>query len=181
MKKPTTKYFTLIILVFLFAAPGVAAYLFYSHPSWLGSTRTNKGNLLDYPVELASIPKKEKWRVLFWTPQACDTNCLQHLEKLARVRLALGRKLYLVDQVLVADKNTTEQASLEQELKARDFTMQLLSEKDQQQLEQLSKESRIFIMDPDNYLVLSYQADVKPDDIYKDLKLLLTTYETKKG
>jgi len=182
MKKSTNKFYTLVLLIALFAAPGVAAYVFYSHPTWLGNARTNKGNLLTHPVELSSIEKKEKWRIVLWTPASCGTDCLNQLDMLARVRLALGRKLYLVEQILVVDQDhIVEKSTIEKELIARDFMIQVLSVDDKQRLEQLSSESQIFIMDPDNYLVLSYKSDVKPDDIYKDLKLLLTTYETKKG
>ncbi|RUR08362.1 hypothetical protein [Legionella sp. km772] len=180
MKKSISKYYTLLALICLFAAPGIAAYLFYSHPTWLGSARTNKGNLLSQPIELASIAKKDKWRIMLWVPNTCDSSCLKQLDMLARVRLALGRKLYLVDQLLVVDKNSIS-ALMEKELTARDFMVQELSATDKQQLAPFGNEARIFIMDPERYLVLSYQSDVKPDDVYKDLKLLLTTYETKKG
>ncbi len=182
MKKQTTKYYTLILLIFLFAAPGIAAYLFYSHPSWLGTARINKGSFLANPIELSSIEKKEKWRIIFWTPTSCDNNCLSQIDLLARVRLALGRKLYLVEQILVVNKDSLVESSLiENELKNKDFMVHVLSDKDRQALENLSNKAQIFIMDPGNHLVLSYKSGVKPDDVYKDLKLLLTTYETKKG
>lgn len=169
-------------LVLVFAAPGVAAYVFYTHPSWLGSAPTNKGNLLKRAVELGSIEKNEKWRLVLWTPSSCTTSCLQQLDKLARVRLALGRKLYLVEQMLLIDgKPSRINAQAKTNLKNNDVAIQVLSSIDKERLEQLSKTPQIFIMDPENYLILSYQVDVKPEDLYKDLKLLLGTYETKKG
>lgn len=36
-----------------------------------------------------------------------------------------------------------------------------------------------FLADPNNYLILSYSPQVNPDDVYKDLKLLLNTTENK--
>jgi hypothetical protein len=43
----------------------------------------------------------------------------------------------------------------------------------------LSSQSKVYLANPDKYLILSYQSQVDPDDIYKDLKLLLNTTETK--
>lgn len=182
MKQKASKYGILVLLIALFTAPGIAAYLFYSHPHWLGGTRTNKGILLNTPVELTSLAKKQKWRVLFWTPSLCERECLSNIDTLARVRLALGRKLYHVEQMLIVDKeNASSMAAIKPQLKEKDFTIHYLSGQDKQTIEQLSNRPQIFIMDPDNYLVLTYSANTKPQDIYKDLKLLLNNYELKQG
>ena len=180
MKKQLSKYYVVLILLILFTAPGVTAYLFYTHPSWLGSTRINKGVLLPKPVALTSIEGKAKWRLLLWTPGTCEQECLQQLDILARVRLALGRKLYQVEQKLVLGEEQSEQlATIKQELDDKDIQISTLSELDKQQLQQLSSKPKIFIMNPDNYLVLSYKSGVKPNDVYKDLKVLLSATEIK--
>lgn len=176
MNKSISKYYTLLVLVFVFAAPGVAAYLVYTHPSWLGNARTNNGHLISQTTQLTSLEKKDKWRLILWTPTSCSESCLQQLDRLARVRLALGRKLYLVEQMLLVDKNNRKTISdFETELKSKDFKIQVVSVADKQRLDSLTSKSKIFIMDPDNYLVLSYSINANSADIYKDLKLLLTT------
>lgn len=180
MKKQLTKYYVLLLLIIVFAAPGVAAYLFFTHPTWLGSARTNKGVLLSHPVELSSIAGKSKWRLLFWTPSSCEQECLQQIDTLARVRLALGRKLYQVEQQLMMGVEVPEHiAAIQPELKAKDFQISTLSAADKKQLEQLASKPKIYIMNPDNFLVLSYNAGTKPGDIYKDLKTLLNSTEIK--
>jgi hypothetical protein len=181
MKKQKTKFYIVALLISAFAAPGVAAYLFYKNPSWLGSSRTNKGLLLTPAVELTSVKGQSKWRLIYWTPEACEARCLNQLDVLARVRLALGRKLYQVDQQLVLGVNGTVSSTLEQELNTHDVTAVQLSSADEQQVKSLVAEPQIFIMNPDNYLVLSYKSGVNPNDVYKDLKLLLNANETKKG
>ena len=182
MKKLNSRYSILLLLVVLFAAPGIAAYLFYQHPSWLGASRTNKGVLLAPPIALTSVTGQSKWRIIFWTPKACGQECFTQLDVLARVRLALGRKLYQVDQRLLLGKtDSVVNKSLEEALKGKDFKVSPLSATELEQLSRLSSQPRIFIMNPDNYLILSYQAGVNPDDVYKDLKTLLTTVETKNG
>jgi hypothetical protein len=182
MKKQTTnKYYVLTLLICLFAAPGIAAYVFYNHPSWLGGTRVNKGVLLSSPVELTSVAGKTKWRLIFWSPSTCAKACLKQLDILARVRLALGRKFYQVDQQLVLGMDSFLSSAMKKKLEAKDFKVHKLSDMDIVQLKNLSEQPHVFIMDPNNYLVLSYKSGVNPDDIYKDLKLLLNTSEIKKG
>lgn len=179
MKKKTTKYYILSLLILVFAAPGLCAYLFFSHPTWLGESRTNKGSLLTQPVKLSSVQGQEKWRIVYWTPTNCKTACLAQLDVLARVRLALGRKLYQVDQLLVLGKEGQVPTLNDAEaLKVKDFRINQLSARDTQRVKQVSEHSKIFIMNPDNYLILSYKSGVNPDDVYKDLKLLINTTES---
>jgi hypothetical protein len=166
----------------LFVAPGVAAYFFYSHPSWLGASRTNNGTLLTKPVQLSSVTGEHKWRLLFWAPATCDAACFTQLDRLARVRLALGRKLYLVDQMLLLGEEPVPPGFLNRdEIKTKDFKVLSLSAVDQHALMRIPDKPQIFIMNPDNYLVLSYKVGAKPNAIYNDLKLLTSTTEIKQG
>ncbi|CEG58070.1 hypothetical protein [Legionella fallonii] len=182
MKKQVTKYYTLLLLAIMFAAPGVAAYLFYQHPTWLSSTKVNKGTLLTPPVELGSLNAQAKWQIIFWSPGSCEQDCLTQLNVLARVRLALGRKLYLVDQKLIlGDNSASITDKMKKVLREQDFHLTELSKDDRAKLEDLSAESKIFIANPDNFLVMSYRSGVNPDDVYKDIKLLLNTTEKKSG
>lgn len=65
MKTQSNKYYVVLLLIVMFAAPGIAAYVFYQHPSWLGSTRVNKGTLLSPPVVLKGL-EGEKNGVLYF-------------------------------------------------------------------------------------------------------------------
>ncbi len=60
MKKKSNKYYVLLLLIITFAAPGVAAYLFYQHPGWLGMTKVNRGALLNPPVALNQLDSQKK-------------------------------------------------------------------------------------------------------------------------
>jgi len=182
MKKQVPKYSILLILTIMFAAPGVAAYVFYRHPSWLGSTKVNKGTFINPPIVLNALDDHAKWRIVYWSPGECEKKCLQELDTLARLRLALGRKLYQVDQWLIlgeqAQPFSPEVTSL---LKEQDFRVVHLSSAELAQVNVLNDKAQIFLANPDNYLILSYQSPVNPDDVYKDLKLLLNTTESKSG
>lgn len=74
MRKQTSKYYILLLLIVVFVAPGVAAYLFYQHPSWLGSSRINKGTLLNPPVLLNTLEGKSKWRIIFGVLRLVSSN-----------------------------------------------------------------------------------------------------------
>lgn len=180
MKKHTSKYYVLLLLAIMFAAPGIAAYFFYQHPSWLGASRVNKGTLLTSPVALNSFDETAKWRIVLYSPGQCKKDCLEQLNLLARVRLALGRKLYQVDEWLLLDDQSPSLAEeIRPLLKEQDIHVATLSAEEMAKLSALPAKSRIFIANPEHYLILSYKTGANPDDIYKDLKLLLSTTETK--
>lgn len=46
-EKQISKHYILLLLVLIFATPGIAALMFYKHPSWLGTAKINKGTLLN--------------------------------------------------------------------------------------------------------------------------------------
>lgn len=178
MRTKASKYYILVLLVVIFVAPGIAAYLFYQHPSWLGAARVNKGTLLNPPVMLQAFEGKSKWRIIFWSPEACDQVCMKQLDVLARIRLALGRKLYQVDQwLLISDKAPSLSQEQQSLLKEMDFKVAKLSAAEMTTQKALLSEAKVFIADPGNYLILSYASQSNPADVYKDLKLLLNTTE----
>lgn len=182
MKKSVTKYYILLLLALMFAAPGIAAYVFYHHPAWLGVTKVNKGNLLTPALALDVFDKGDKWRLVFLSPNSCEQTCLQQLDILARIRLALGRKLYQVDEwLLLADQTASISEKSVAILKKQDVHFALLTSAQMASLVNLPPEASIFIVNPEGYLILSYRAAVNPDDVYKDLKLLLNTSEHKSG
>lgn len=175
MKLVRRKYYILVLLGLLFAAPGISAYIFYLHPSWLGTVTTNKGRLLNPPILLAHTKLNSKWLLALWSPGACEQNCVAELDKLARIRLALGRHLYKVQPQLLLDANAPPLAApLAQALQEQDIHITRLSQEERKNMSVLKDNLAIFIVNPDAYLVLAYQPNVKPQDIFHDLKQLVT-------
>lgn len=171
-------YVVLLLLALVFMAPGLTAYLYYKHPQWLGTATTNKGELLQPPVLLTAINSNEKWRLLLWNPDDCGVTCLNQLDKLARIRLALGRRLYGVEQWLVlTDGSKALPKSLITSLREQDIHIVHLSKEQRQSLASLKPEARVFIANPNSYLVLSYAPTANSQDIFHDLKQLLSTAE----
>jgi hypothetical protein len=152
----------------------------YKHPGWLSATKVNKGDLLTPPVLLKAFDAKKKWRLVYWTPTSCASACIKQLDTLARVRLALGRRLYQVDQWLILGEHAAPlSAQAKATIKELHFYEGRLSEANTKGA--LFSEAKIFLADPDNYLILSYPSPANPDDVYKDLKLLLNITENKNG
>lgn len=180
----------MLLLAVLFFAPGLAALYFYQNPQLLGGHSTNKGDFLHPPLLMASLVKPPastgitanmpKWSVVLWRPEGCDASCMVQLDQLARVRLALGRRYYEVDEVLLMPATSTSVSSeTKAKLQEQRIAVDSLSPADATTLLAQSPQQRIFIANPQGFLVLSYAVTAESDDVYHDLKQLLMTTQTK--
>jgi hypothetical protein len=158
------------LLLLLFAAPGVIAYLLYLHPEW-SSSRTNHGQFLQPPPVLQQMPQNEKWQLLYWMPQTCTQDCLHRLDELAKLRLALGRRLYSVDLVLASQTALSA---------ASQTTQNLLEEVDAHWAQLSGKEAdilgsqpAIYLVNPQRYVILAYASDQALKDIFQDLQKMV--------
>ncbi|RUR10312.1 hypothetical protein [Legionella septentrionalis] len=175
MKKFRSNYFILLFLALVFLAPGIFAYFFYTHPDWLGGKKTNRGELLNPPQLLAHENKNAKWRLILWSPGTCETACMQQLDKLARSRLALGRRLYEVETWLWLGASAPEiSLAQNQILQDEEIYKRRLKADDKVNL---PPTSLIYLQNPAGYLVMSYETSAKPADIFHDVKRLLNTKE----
>ncbi len=186
----------LMAMVILFAAPGLFAYVFFHHPTWLGGSSTNRGVLLNPPRILTSLDQTKKWRLILWNPRdrtvsmdhsdkpggaekgmkqlACDNECMRHMDDLARVRLALGRRLYHVDTYLILDESVSPLPRAELNvLRDQDSHVLILSAHDRSDRMILGKKPAIYIVSPDNYVILRYSMVSQPDDVFHDMKQLV--------
>lgn len=171
----------LMMLALLFIAPGLSAYIFYLHPQWLGAQAINKGVLLKPVVLIPAMKTEKKWSLVLWSPQACKKVCQQQLDQLGRIRLALGRRLYEVNQCLVTDGRQSPSRRLMLALHEHAIDWLPLSKEQINKLASMTTNPRIFIADPDGYLILAYASTAKPGDIFHDLKHLLNSPGSKSG
>ena len=164
----------LIALVLIFLTPGICAFFFYSNPTWLGGVETNRGVFIKPPVLLSMLPKNDKWRIALYSPQKCDIECMGNLDKLARVRLALGRQLYNVDVCLLLDSKSPDLSEKQTEL-LQDVGSHVLkfAATSQEHKNIFSDKPAFYIISPENYVVLSYKVTSPPDDIFHDIKQLV--------
>lgn len=169
------KKLVIVFLVLIFMMPGVCAYWFYQHPGWFAaSATTNKGQLLTPPVLVAAIPKTTKWGLLVWNPGRCGQACRQQLNKITQIRLALGRRFYDVNLWLITNNGATlGVAKTADLLHKQGISPVILPATTVLKLPILGDKPQVFIVNPDNYLILSYQLAVNPADIYSDLQQVM--------
>ncbi len=175
MKILKSRFVVMFFLVIIFIAPSVLAYLYYRHPTWLSSPSTNRGELIKPPYQLQHVVPSERWRLLLWSPSACDTTCLERLNALARIRLALGRRLYQVQAcVLLADEKMSFRLKDTKILQEEDVCVLKLPEQAQADRSALGDNPTFFIVNPEGFFILKYPVDMQADDIFHDIKHLLT-------
>lgn len=170
----------LLLLACVFFAPGLAALYFFKHPQWVSGHTTNKGQLIEPPLPAPSlVESSRKWHLVLWSPNECGETCISAVDKLTRIRLALGRRYYEVDQVLLGVSDHPLDKQLEKTLHSHHMNAVSLSDNEKKALLAYSHDMGIFIANPEGFLVLAYAATVQSDDVYSDLKQLLTTTQTK--
>lgn len=175
MKNKYRSQITLLLLVLLFAAPGLSAYFFYFHPQWLSASTINRGQLLNPPILLKQLGTDSKWRLAIWAGESCDATCSDQLDKLERIRVALGRRLYDVELSLLIDAKAAPMTpELTDALQKQGFSVVRLSADESQVLYSLNNQPKFFIANPDHYLVLAYPLSAESDDLFHDIKHLLT-------
>ncbi len=163
-------YVVIGLLVLLFAAPGIVAYMVYLHPGWI-SARTNRGQLLQPPLLLQSKNLSEKWQLLYWSPTDCTDVCAKRMDDLARIRLALGRRLYYVDLVLAMKQPaSTVSKAIQHQLRHVDGRMIRFGAHD---ATLLGVKPAVYLINPTHYAILVYSQALQDDDIFQDLKKMV--------
>lgn len=157
----------------IFVLPGVCAYWFYTHPTWLSQHTTNKGQLLTPPLLTQSLSNDDKWHLILWHPKTCHLACRQQLDKLSRIRLALGRRFYDVKLTLVTrDKPVKLSKQMTQILRTQHIQW-ISAAGDTDGFLKLVGGNQILIANRQHYLILSYSLDTDSEDIFSDLQRLI--------
>ena len=173
--KPQRSSVIFLALLLVFLAPGLLALWAYQHPEPLTRHSTNQGRLLQPVWPLPELGEERKWQLLLWSPQNCDQSCQQDLDRLARVRLALGRRLYQVQlRLLLGSEAPALPAALVQRLKDQDLRVTVLTAQAFQALRQAYPASKIFIANPKHELILLYDQEASSEAVYHDFKTLLS-------
>lgn len=173
------RWVTLLVLVGIFIAPGLIAYEYYVHRS-LATPTTNQGRILRPPPLLTLPFSGARWRMVLWQPQACSYVCERELDHLARVRLALGRRLYNVDVVLLLASNDPlvqwqhDHASLVARMQEHDLSTLMVSKDNLEMSAAFGNKAGVYLVNPQKYAVLSYPEIDFSDALFHDLKHILS-------
>lgn len=167
-----------IALGTLFLLPVATAFFFYQGGArYLG--RMNKGTLVTPLIASSALAIRDedknpvtldkKWTILYRAKQ-CDKACEKVMDKILRVRLALGRDMSRTQAALLSDEKVGDTLSKQmRDVRGLDTKALLSSLNNTVGL----AAHQIYLVDPKGYIMMRYNAGVAPKAIYSDLGRLL--------
>ena len=184
---------TMWALLLVTGLPFLAAlYLFYNPQVLDGFGTKNRGQLVQPTVVLPSVKMQTldggtydsasmqgNWSLLLLAGSSCNDNCMQNLFHLRQTRLAMGENRYRVQRLmLLTDEGNTSGLAKKLEsfqgthvlvgpAEARDSLIRSLAVNGE------AAEGRIYTIDPQGRLILSYDSNPPWEDVLKDLKYLI--------
>lgn len=192
IKKNSNKL-TIIFVVVIFVSPIIlSSYIFYYADYLEMRGMSNYGELIVPPRPLADValidPLKEdrkeslhgKWSLTYLVV-SCDKACKDHLYLMRQTHISMDKHSLRVQKVLLL----TEQPISELKEMLTDYRGQQIINNDLINVDEFLDKfrlnendnpldaHRLYIIDPLGNLMMSYEPDVNPRDIYKDLKKLL--------
>jgi len=181
MTPKTRKRIGLILIMLLFAAPLIAAYVLNAI-GWRPAGTRNYGEMIQPPLDLGgarfvladgkALQWKDEdwsWTIFALTGPGCAQRCLERLDELRRVRLTLNQNAYRVRVVVLDDALPAEKlAALSPVVAARDADARLASLRPA-----AADEVAAAFADPHGFLVLSYPAGYDANKLRKDLARLV--------
>ena len=187
---------SLVLLLLLFLAPTLIAWLMLSSGSGLipeGST--SHGTLIEPPrmVELPAnirtpgelaLPAeyiRGKWTLLYIGDAQCEETCLQNFYKMRQVRLAQNENIRRVQRLFLLTGTETPEAlaAILEKYPGMDVAMltpgQTATVAPLFEVDGVAAKGaeRVFLVDPLGYLMMYYAPDAEPKGMLKDLKKLL--------
>lgn len=159
-----------LLLAIVFISPVFLALLIHQNPHLLGQP-ANKGQWVAEPVKIDEL-KQGQYGFIYIMENACDSLCEQRLDKLARTRLALGRRLYQVDLIALTPINLTMDANQKERLQALGYKIVMLKP-----LSPLNQ-GDIYLANPQQEIMLHYPAPLNAKDIFSDVQRLLKQAES---
>lgn len=179
---------TLLGIIALFMGPLILAMLMRS--SWWQfqpAGQKNHGHLVQPPIHLSLDQARGisgKWLILYALDQPCAQKCIDHVTSLRQIHRASGK--YSGDLAIILLNKPHAETTLQPRLESIYPKFILLPDPAGAALTTLDSVNAMvakmsgdsgaihtYILDPMSNVILAYSAGSKPNDIYKDLKLLL--------
>lgn len=168
------KYISVITLVFIFSLPFFSAVYLFMHPGlWKKFSTTNYGQWapkIDWPFNHS---KARPWQISLWQEMPCKESCVNTLDKIARIRLAMGRKLYEVDIVLVVPEGAPISPVLKKQLKEWNLYFKYLPDNQIVSWKKGFQQFPIVLFGPEHQAVLMYPENFDSKKMYHDLQVLI--------
>ena len=185
----------LVLIALLFLAPLLAAWVWYANiDAWRPTQLINHGDLISparplpdfslVALDGATIDARflhGKWTLVYIGSSECDNACHVNLDKVSRVRLALGKDMMRV-QTLYVLTDTERVASLRPRLTPYEpVTVAALGSHGAPFMQQfetvvggsVAAAGRVYMIDPLGNLMMSYGTASVARDLLQDLERLL--------
>jgi cytochrome oxidase Cu insertion factor (SCO1/SenC/PrrC family) len=181
------------LLVAIFFAPLLFAFVMYYGVGWRPAGSTNKGDLIDPPRPVVAdqllSPQdqpieeevfSDKWTLVYIGNGRCDERCRAALTLMRQTRLALNDDATRVRRLFLATADCCDVAYLQSEhagivtARADDAAdRELLATFPRYDNVPVDSAGRIYIVDPLGNLMMSYAPDAPQKALLEDLRKLL--------
>ncbi len=184
------------LVLLLFFAPLLVAFVLYYGSAWRPAGTTNKGELISPAIALpeADMPTvqggatgtaflRDDWTLVYVTENTCAAECQQALNAMRNVRQLLGKDMSRTAAALLIAGQSAASCCDQGFISAyTDITLAradaspgtaLLAGFPLQEGKPAAQAGRIYIVDPLGNLMMSYRPGTDPRHIYQDLKKLL--------
>jgi hypothetical protein len=168
------KRVTLFWLLVVFILPIFGAYLFKTHPEFLGANQTtNYGTWVKTKISWPNYPKQRAWKLVYWQPRVCDKSCFDILNQLAKIRLAMGRKLYDLDIWLYTSSDYPLTSNQIGALQQQDMRLAYAKMPQLKNWDEHFSKMPIVLISPENQALMMYSKDFIAKKMYNDLQRLM--------
>jgi cytochrome oxidase Cu insertion factor (SCO1/SenC/PrrC family) len=187
------KPFTVLLLLFAICAlPPVASWFLFLNPELLPTQRSNRGELIELPVNIKGFNLNTLsgqkfstanldgyWTLVVLEKDSCSQICQQHINDIRQIRLALGKDMYNIQRLLVL--TSPEQPDDLLQLFEHYSGMHVVTGSDTaygefQSFFRNTRESNdggIYLIDPMGNIMMHYGNNIPAKDILKDMQRLL--------
>ncbi|MCF6320128.1 MAG: hypothetical protein L3J83_12780 [Proteobacteria bacterium] len=172
---------SIIALAVLFLAPVIVAIVMNSKLiDYSPDSFKNRGDFIKPPIKITDKeslkPYEDFWTVVYSHTGNCADECLKMLDTLYRIRLTKGHKMKQVKLLVLHPAN--DKLSIPKQYTSIEQQSYLQTNEINQVLRNLSNQSLgdgkgLYLLAPEGFLMMSYPKDFKPQDVIKDLGLLL--------
>ena len=184
---------TIIMLVVMFVSPLLLSWFVFNHTDYLAMRGTsNKGDLIEPAKPLGDLALidpfnderqdslYEKWSLVY-VSRVCEEQCMKNVYTIRQIHTMMDKHSLRVQKVLLLKDQIP--AELKEEL--TDYVGQQFINNELIDVDSLINNfklsesddpleaNRIYIVDPLGNLMMKFEPDSNPKDIYKDLKKLL--------